>query len=105
MSGTRNTLAWPDRMPATAAAHALAQRSEIQSTPRNGCWLNVAKTELSVSDRQCMDRRLDTASGSATECAAWDRRRKAEGSRVIWRFTTEEARIERRSAGRPHPGR
>ena len=77
-----------------AEAHRLARRLEIHYTPRNGSWLNVAEIELSVLGRQCLDRRIGTAEELATECAAWERQRNAEGSRVIWRFTTAEARIK-----------
>lgn len=79
-----------------AEAHRLARRLEIHYTPRNGSWLNIAEIELSVLGRQCLDRRIGTAEALATECASWERQRNAEGSRVIWRFTTAEARIKLR---------
>lgn len=77
-----------------AEAHRLARRLEIIHTPRNGSWLNVAEIELSVLARQCLDRRLGSPAEVDSECAAWERERNAEGSRVIWRFTTEDARIK-----------
>jgi hypothetical protein len=79
-----------------AEALRLARRLEIHYTPRNGSWLNVAEIELSVLSRQCLDRRIATAEELAAECAAWERRRNAQGSRVIWRFTTADARIKLR---------
>jgi len=79
-----------------AEAHRLARRLEIYHTPRNGSWLNVAEIELSALSRQCLQRRIATAEGLAAECAAWERRRNAEGSRVVWRFTTADARIKLR---------
>ncbi len=79
-----------------AEARRLARRLEIHYTPRNGSWLNVAEIELSVLSRQCLDRRIATAEELAAECAAWERRRNAQGSRVIWRFTTADARIKLR---------
>jgi hypothetical protein len=75
-------------------AHRLAQRLEIIHTPRNGSWLNVAEIELSVLARQCLDRRLGSSTEVDMECAAWERTRNAEGSRVIWRFSTTDARIK-----------
>ena len=75
-------------------AHRLAGRLEIIHTPRSGSWLNVAEIELSVLARQCLDRRLGSAQEVDAECAAWEAARNAEGSRVIWRFTTEDARIK-----------
>jgi hypothetical protein len=40
-------------------ARRLARRLEIHLTPRHGSWLNLAETELSILDRQGLDRRLD----------------------------------------------
>ena len=77
-------------------AHRLARRLEIHHTPRNGSWLNVAEIELSVLSRQCLDRRIGSASELQSECTAWEAPRNADGSRVVWRFTTEDARIKLR---------
>jgi hypothetical protein len=77
-------------------AHGLARRLEIHYTPDNGSWLNVAEIELSVLARQCLERRLGSVEELRTELAAWEVERTAEGSRVIWRFTTAEARIKLR---------
>jgi hypothetical protein len=79
-----------------AEAHRLARRLEIIHTPRNGSWLNVAEIELSVLARQCLDQRLGSPEEVDRACAAWQHARNAEGSRVIWRFTTEDARIKLR---------
>ncbi len=38
----------------------LARRLEIYYTPRNGSWLNMAEIELSVLQRQCLGRRIDS---------------------------------------------
>lgn len=75
-------------------ARRLRERLEIHHTPRNGSWLNVAEIELSVLSRQCLDRRIASASELDTECATWERERNAGGSRVDWRFRTEDARIK-----------
>jgi len=77
-----------------AEAHRLARRLEIIHTPRNGSWLNVAEIELSVLARQCLDRRLGSEAEVDAECAAWERDRNADGSRVVWRFTTADARVK-----------
>lgn len=77
-------------------ARRLARRLEIVHTPRNGSWLNVAEIELSVLSRQCLSRRIGTPEELANECAAWERARNAEGGRVIWKFTTEDARVKLR---------
>jgi hypothetical protein len=79
-----------------AEAHRLARRLEIHYTPRNGSWLNIAEIELSVLARQCLDRRIATPAELTAELAAWERERNADGSRVRWRFTTDDARIKLR---------
>lgn len=79
-----------------AEAHRLARRLEIVHTPRNGSWLNVAEIELSALARQCLDRRIGAPEELASECAAWERARNAEGGRVIWKFTTADARVKLR---------
>lgn len=75
-------------------AHRLARRLEIIHTPRSGSWLNVAEIELSVLARQCLDRRLGSEAEVDAECAAWERDRNADASRVVWRFTTADARVK-----------
>ena len=70
-----------------------ARRLEIHHTPRNGSWLNVAEIELSVLSRQCLDRRIGSSAQLARETKAWEAARNADGSKVIWRFTTDDARM------------
>jgi len=75
-----------------AEAKRLAAKLEIHSTPKHGSWLNMAEIELSVLGRQCLDRRLPDLATLQAEVAAWQARRDAEGGRVDWRFTTDDAR-------------
>ena len=79
-----------------AEAHRLARRLEVVYTPRNGSWLNIAEIELSVLARQCLARRIGAPEALASECATWERARNAEGGRVIWQFTTADARMKLR---------
>jgi len=39
-------------------AKRIVDRLEIHHTPKHGSWLNMAEIELSVLQRQCLDRRL-----------------------------------------------
>jgi hypothetical protein len=73
-------------------ARSLARRLEIHHAPRNGSWFNGAEIELSVLSRQCLDRRIRTEAELASETKAWERARNINGSRVIWRFTTDDVR-------------
>ena len=75
-------------------AHRLARRLEIYYTPRNGSWLNVAETELSVVSRQCLDRRIPSADQLKTQLQAWQHQRNQMASKVIWKFTTADARVK-----------
>lgn len=92
---THTTAALYEAFPAEQA-RALARRLEIHHTPVHGSWLNVAEIELSVLARQCLDRRIGGVAELRSEVAAWQAERNADESRVIWRFTTADARIKLR---------
>jgi hypothetical protein len=77
-------------------AHRLARRLNITNTPRNGSWLNVAEIELSFLSRQCLDRRISDAATLDHELKAWNADRNHDASKVIWQFTTADARIKLR---------
>lgn len=77
-----------------AEARRILDRLEFHYTPKHGSWLNMAEIELSVLDRQCLDRRIPDKSTLATEVLAWERPRTARGATVDWRFTTDDARIK-----------
>jgi DDE superfamily endonuclease len=73
-------------------ARALARRFEFHHTPPHGSWLNVAEIELSVLDRQCLDRRLADRDALAAEITAWTTARNAVTVTIDWHFTTADAR-------------
>ena len=75
-------------------AHRLARRLELVHTPRNGSWLNVAETELSVLSAQCLNRRISNVEELRKEVDAWQHERNQICAKVIWRFTTQDARIK-----------
>jgi hypothetical protein len=79
---------------APAEAKRLADKLEIHYTPEHGSWLNMAEIELSVLDRQCLDRRISDTRTLAQEVAAWEAARNAVATDVDWRFTTADARIK-----------
>ncbi len=90
---THNIASLYEAFPAPEA-HRLARRLEIYHTPRNGSWLNVAEIELSVLSKQCLDRRISTVKELNQEIEAWQKDRNSHASKVIWRFTTEDARVK-----------
>jgi hypothetical protein len=75
-------------------AHRLASKLVIHYTPKHGSWLNMAEIELSILQRQCLDRRIHSRVFLETEVAAWQTTRNQSASTVIWRFTTHHARIK-----------
>lgn len=79
---------------APAEAKRLADKLEIHYTPKHGSWLNIAEVELSVLSRQCLDRRIADIETLKQEVQAHQARRDALGSKVNWRFTTQDARIK-----------
>lgn len=75
-------------------ARRLIEKLDIHYTPKHGSWLDMAETELGVLSRQCLDRRLPDRDTLIREVAAWEAARNTADSKVIWRFTTEDARIK-----------
>jgi hypothetical protein len=53
-----------------AEAKRLTDKLEIHHTPRHGSWLNMAEIELSILQRQCLDRRLGDRATLEQEVAA-----------------------------------
>src|SRR5437763_12016971 len=53
-------------------ARRLLDKIEFHYTPKHGSWLNMAETELSIMNRQCLGRRLDSQATVATAVAAWE---------------------------------
>jgi hypothetical protein len=76
-----------------AEARRIARRLEIHYTPKHGSWLNMAESELSILARQCLARRLPDLEQLRREVAAWQDARNHAKSAMIWRFTTDDARI------------
>lgn len=77
-----------------AEAKRIADRLEIHYTPKHGSWLNMAESELSALQRQCLDRSLASRAILEREVAAWTAARNTTGTAVDWRFTTDDARIK-----------
>lgn len=75
-------------------ARRLAQRFEIHHTPRHGSWLNIAETFLSMLARQCLAQRFGSLPELQAATAAWQASRTS--GKVVWRFTTADARIKLR---------
>lgn len=75
-------------------AFRLVQKIEWHYTPAHGSWLNMAEIELSVLERQCLDRRIPDLATLQAETEAWAQRRNQRKVVIQWRFTTADARIK-----------
>jgi hypothetical protein len=73
-------------------ARRLLDKIEFHYTPKHGSWLNMAETEISIMNRQCLDRRLDSQGQITSEVAAWEDKRNARKARIHWTFTLTAAR-------------
>jgi hypothetical protein len=73
-------------------ARQLKQKFEYHYTPTNGSWLNMAKIELAVISRQCLDRRIPSQDLLEQEVLACVKERNTHGITIMWRFTTNDAR-------------
>ena len=74
-------------------ARRLAERLEIHYTPKHGSWLNMAEIELSALKGQCLDRRIPDMATIQAEVAAWERNRTNTAKKIVWQFTTDDARV------------
>ncbi len=77
-----------------AEAKRLWDKLEVHHTPEHGSWLNMAEIELSMLQRQCLDRRLGDRATVEREVAAWVRDRNRAVHSLDWRFPTADARIK-----------
>ncbi len=75
-------------------AKRILDKLEFHYTPKHGSWLNMAEIELSVVNRQCLNRRLPDQDTLKLEIAAWEEERNQKSHSVNWRFTTADARIK-----------
>jgi len=80
-----------EAFPPERARHIL-DRIEWHDTPKHGSWLNMAESEISIMNSQCLDRRLDSVSAIASEVAPWEAKRNARHARMHWTFTLAVAR-------------
>ena len=73
-------------------ARRILDRIEWHYTPKHGSWLNMAESEISIMNSQCLDRRLDSVGAIAAEVAPWEAKRNARRARMHWTFTLAVAR-------------
>ena len=79
---------------APAEAKRILDRLEFHSTPKHASWLNMAEIELSVLNRQCLNRCIPSQTVLIRETEAWTLQRNNKNATVDWQFTTDDARIK-----------
>jgi hypothetical protein len=77
---------------APAEARRLLKKLAFHYTPKHGRWLKMAEIELSILQRQGLDRRLPDEATLTREIAAYAEARNAAQATMVWRFTTTKAR-------------
>jgi len=75
-----------------AEARRIAKKLEFHPTPKHGSWLNMAEIELSILERQCLDRRIADEETLKREVAAWEQQRNEAKETIDWRFSITDAR-------------
>ncbi|MGV8048737.1 MAG: IS630 family transposase [Anaerolineaceae bacterium] len=75
-------------------ARRLTERLDIHYTPKHGSWLNMAEIELSVLKGQCLDRRIPDMTIMQDQVAAWEKNRNNTTRKIVWQFTTSDARTK-----------
>jgi hypothetical protein len=91
---THNLSSLYEAFPAEEAFR-LAQRLEMNYTPKHGSRLNIAECELSALATQCLGhKRIADIETLNAELIAWHTQRNRTQKGVDWQFTTEDARIK-----------
>ena len=75
-------------------ARRILDKLEVHYTPKHGSWLNLAESEISIMNSQCLDRRLESVPEVAQEVTPWEEARNAQKIRVHWTFTVAAARLK-----------
>ncbi len=84
-------------------ARRLVTKLEFHYTPKHASWLNMAEIELSVLQRQCLDRRIADEATLKSEIAAWEKQRNKEQATIDWRFSVTDAREKLNRLYPSHP--
>ena len=79
---------------APAEARRLAERFEWHYTPKHGSWLDMAEIELSILSRQALAKPKPDADTFTQAVRSWTAHRNAECRKILWHFTTSDARIK-----------
>jgi hypothetical protein len=88
---THNSSSFYENLP-PEKAFSLAQRFEMQYTPKKGSWLNMAELELSALSRICLSRRIPSLEELDREIQVLVKERNELQIKVEWQFSITQAR-------------
>lgn len=75
-------------------ARRIMKRIEFHYTPKHASWLNMAEIEISVMNKQCLDRRIGNIKALQSELSAWEQQRNSEKASIDWMFDVTKARTK-----------
>lgn len=75
-------------------AKAYLDRLEFVYTPKHGSWLDMAEIELSILQRDCLNRHIASKELLVSQINAWQTKRNAKQTKANWQFTTKDARLK-----------
>ena len=75
-------------------AKSYLDRLEFVYTPKHGSWLDMAEIELSILQRDCLNRHIATKELLVSEISAWQTKWNTKQAKANWQFTTKDARIK-----------
>jgi DDE superfamily endonuclease len=75
-------------------ARRIAKKLALHPTPKHGSWLNMAESEWSILQCQCLACRIPDAETLTHEVAAYEQRRNAMQATMNWQCTVADARVK-----------
>jgi hypothetical protein len=73
-------------------ARQLLRKVEFHYTPKHRSWLNMAEVEISVLQKQCLNRYIPSQEFLEKETEVWETERNARRATIAWNFTVPKAR-------------
>lgn len=72
-------------------AEYILSRIEFHYTPKHASWLNMAEIEISIMQRQCLNRRIPDHNTLKRELLAWQLKRNQNKAKIQWKFTQQDS--------------
>lgn len=68
---------------------------EFHYTPKHASWLNMAEIEINAMSHECFGtRRFPQEQFLTQELGAWERQRNKNKSKIVWKFTRQDADVK-----------